>query len=79
VSLENKTLPAARALHRLWAWMFGYFWAPCPVCGKHFGGHECGRSTVPLMYEKGRGKLVCSHECGKKAQELNDARGIASL
>lgn len=29
-----------RWLHHLWADLFGYFWLPCPVCGKHFGGHE---------------------------------------
>lgn len=26
--------------HRFYAWLGGYFWLPCPVCGKHFGGHE---------------------------------------
>lgn len=29
-----------RRLHRLWAAMFGYFWLPCPLCGREFGGHE---------------------------------------
>ena len=64
-----------RAMHRLWAWLFGYFWLPCPVCGKHFGGHE-HVWTVPLICDDGRAYSVCSHECGKKAQELNDARGM---
>lgn len=32
------TLP--RWLHRLYAWAGGYFWLPCPHCGRHFGGHE---------------------------------------
>lgn len=29
-----------RFLHRLYAWLFGYFWEPCPLCGREFGGHE---------------------------------------
>lgn len=29
-----------RWFHRWWAAFFGYFWIPCPVCGKPFGGHE---------------------------------------
>lgn len=29
-----------RIAHKIYARMFGYFWLPCPVCGKHFGGHE---------------------------------------
>jgi hypothetical protein len=31
-----------RWLHRLWARLFGYFWLPCPSCGRMFGGHEWG-------------------------------------
>jgi hypothetical protein len=27
-------------LHRLYAWALGYFWIPCPLCGRYFGGHE---------------------------------------
>jgi hypothetical protein len=29
-----------RWLHRFYAWAFGYFWLPCPACGRMFGGHE---------------------------------------
>lgn len=29
-----------RILNRLFAWVFGYFWLPCPICKKMFGGHE---------------------------------------
>lgn len=29
-----------RQLQRLYAWAFGYFWLPCPLCGEPFGGHE---------------------------------------
>lgn len=29
-----------RWVHRLKASMLGYFWLPCPLCGRMFGGHE---------------------------------------
>lgn len=29
-----------RCLHQLYAFWLGYFWLPCPLCGKYFGGHE---------------------------------------
>jgi len=29
-----------RWIHRLWAFVAGYFWLPCPECGRYFGGHE---------------------------------------
>jgi hypothetical protein len=29
-----------RLLERLRAWFGGYFWLPCPICGRMFGGHE---------------------------------------
>jgi C4-type Zn-finger protein len=63
-----------RYLHRLYAHLFGYFWLPCPVCGKEFGGHE-HVWTVPLILDDGRASCVCSVECGHKAQKLNEASG----
>ncbi len=29
-----------RAAHQAFAYLGGYFWLPCPLCGEHFGGHE---------------------------------------
>lgn len=29
-----------RQAHRWYAAVGGYFWAPCPLCGQKFGGHE---------------------------------------
>lgn len=63
-----------RFLHKIYANLFGYFWLPCGVCGKHFGGHEVV-FTVPLVEADGRAYSVCSHECGRKAQAMNDANG----
>lgn len=29
-----------RLWNKFYAWVAGYFWLPCPVCGRSFGGHE---------------------------------------
>lgn len=29
-----------RVLHRVYAYLNGYFRLPCPLCGEYFGGHE---------------------------------------
>lgn len=29
-----------RWMHHLYAWLDGYFWTSCPLCGRAFGGHE---------------------------------------
>lgn len=29
-----------RWVHHVWANLFGYFWLPCRLCSKPFGGHE---------------------------------------
>ena len=29
-----------RILHHLWAWIWGYCWERCPICGEYVGGHE---------------------------------------
>lgn len=64
-------------LHRLYAWMFGYFWLPCPVCGRMFGGHEIAhRFTAALLGEDGRSCIVCPDpQCSHDAAILNRERG----
>lgn len=29
-----------RILAKFLAWLLGYFWLPCPICGKPFAGFE---------------------------------------
>lgn len=36
-----------RILARFLAWVGGYFWLPCPVCGEPFAGFEHRFSTPP--------------------------------
>lgn len=53
-----------RILHELWAWIAGYFWTPCPVCGREFGGHEWDGSGIPKRWEPPYIlQAVCSPEC----------------
>ena len=43
-----------RWLARRYARLLGYFWLPCPVCRREFGGHEWRKvnghvSTIPSV------------------------------
>ena len=63
-----------RKLHKLYALLFCYFWLPCPVCGKYFGGHELSSNNflASLVSEDGTGHLVCPDpECIYEAGVLN--------
>lgn len=62
-----------RTLHRSFAWLFGYFWLPCPVCGRMFGGHEIANySTAALIAEDGTADCVCPDpQCSHDAAVLN--------
>lgn len=46
-----------RWVHRIWAFVRGYYWLPCPRCGRMFGGHE-GRGCIPSD-RPGIGKTTC--------------------
>lgn len=46
-----------RILHKLYANLFGYFWLPCPNCGKMFGGHE--HVGFKSMLVEGHAYCVC--------------------
>lgn len=35
-----------RWMHHAYAFLAGYFWIPCPGCGRAFGGHETGEYTM---------------------------------
>lgn len=49
-----------RRVHHGYAAAFGYFWLPCPLCGRHFGGHECAGSVPDPMNGPGRGIGICA-------------------
>ena len=35
-----------RFVHHFYANLFSYFWLPCRVCGRYFGGHQIGGGRV---------------------------------
>ena len=66
----------SRLYNQIYAYLFGYFWLPCPRCGQMFGGHECGNDTIWIT--SGSGKSCCkfcetkesSLACEKEFREL---------
>jgi hypothetical protein len=58
-----------RIFERLYAWLRGYYWGPCPICGRHFGGHERGGYLATSFHG---GRRVCAG-CVDEADRLNEA------
>lgn len=58
-----------RFMHKIYARLTGHFWLPCPICGRHFGGHEA--AEISLMGTTSFGRLVCRN-CNEKARQLNE-------
>jgi hypothetical protein len=68
-----------RILHRLYAHLFGYFWLPCPLCGRMFGGHEGDGCGEAVLWDDGRAYVVCTlKECQQEAtlRRLQSPYGI---
>lgn len=61
-----------RFINKMFAYLLGYFWLPCPLCGEDFGGHEW---RVSLMRSTGEGKGVCP-KCSERAGQINCDRGF---
>ncbi len=53
-----------RWVQRVWARVFGYFWAPCPECGQMYGGHETARGRVHVYVPEKDGSFVVCRRCG---------------
>lgn len=66
-----------RLLNRVYAWIFGYFWLPCPVCGDHFGGHEASRHALVVTEADGPHAYCTCYktDCQVKAAAMNVANG----
>lgn len=49
-SQEEHSMPfKPRWINRLYAHILGYFWLPCNICGKNYGGHETyGSSNITM-------------------------------
>lgn len=63
--MKKKRRP--RFIQRIYAWLHGYFWLPCPICGEKFGGHEWADS---LMTSWCSGEGVCP-DCTDEANRRN--------
>ena len=57
-----------RLYNRIYAFLNSYYWAPCPLCGKMYGGHEA--AEMGLMRSWHSGISVC-HNCSVEANRLN--------
>lgn len=54
-----------RHFHRAYANAFGYFWLPCPLCDRPFGGHESGGSVPDPTRDEFSSLCICS-ECTRQ-------------
>lgn len=58
----NRISRLPRWFHHLRAIIGGYFWLPCPLCGREYGGHEWrdidGKSSV-IPDRPGQNKGIC--------------------
>lgn len=56
-----------RPFHRRYARSQGFFWLPCPLCDRRFGGHEAGdgipdpTSEIPIPH----GAIMCLVICSR--------------
>ena len=60
----------SRIYHRAYAFVFAYFWLPCPICGEHFGGHEYDGGNLDI--ERHRGIVVCPNCKGEAVRRNNE-------
>lgn len=56
-----------RWLQWLRAYLGGYFWGPCPICGEAFGGHETDIAQQVWWTSPREGRAVCAN-CAEEAQ-----------
>lgn len=59
-----------RFLHRLYAFLRGYTWIPCPICKKGFGGHEWQPGNELWITE--RDSVAVCPRCGEEAKRQNE-------
>jgi len=52
----------------VYAFIFAYFWLPCPRCGEYFGGHEWNLNDPnQSIYNNHTGYAICKN-CANKTQ-----------
>lgn len=70
-----------RILQEIYAKFCGYFWMPCPICGRPFGGHELrGVITQGLVVRPGHCVCVCpAISCRAEAIRRNVENGYPCI
>jgi hypothetical protein len=67
---------APREQHEAYAKENQFFWAPCPRCGKYFGGHEIANGEGGHWWTSpSEGKITCSDCPGNYNIEARDGAG----
>jgi len=66
-----------RLMNRLYAWLRGYSWIPCPICKRGFGEHEWFPDNELWLTE--RDSVAVCPRCGPAAAERNHANGYPVL
>ncbi|MCC5574510.1 hypothetical protein IMZ11_02505 [Microtetraspora sp. AC03309] len=49
-----------RRFHHAYATTFGFYWLPCPLCGREHGGHEGGKTIPDPIHGPLYGIVICS-------------------
>jgi len=63
--------------HRIWAFLRGHSWIPCPICKRHFGGHEWTAGNELWITE--RDSVSVCPRCGDDAQAANATNGYPRI
>lgn len=66
-------------LKRAYSWLFGYYWAPCVLCGNYYSGREWESSGADglddaIYYNNSSSHLkqVCNNkDCRQRAYKIN--------
>lgn len=59
-----------RRFHRWYARSHGYYWMPCVLCGRPYGGHEAGGSIPDPTRESTYGRSICS-QCTRAGKSVD--------
>lgn len=65
-----------RVFARLRAFFGGYFWLPCPRCGRAFGGHERGGG---INYAGESGTRCCPRCPGNRGFFIDGAGNVRQI
>ena len=75
--MKKKKRP--RFIQWIYAFIHGYFWLPCPICGENFGGHEWAHDLhtgewLGLYPKMPTGGMAVCPDCVEKAIKQNIER-----